>query len=55
MQRYLLDTGPAFDFLFRRKGVESRVEEALRSGSQDWDLYASSGGDCCRAGGQRQL
>jgi tRNA(fMet)-specific endonuclease VapC len=30
----LLDTGPAFDFLFRRKGVEQRVEEARRKGSK---------------------
>lgn len=34
MQRYLLDTGPAFDFLFRRKGVESRVEEARGRGAR---------------------
>jgi tRNA(fMet)-specific endonuclease VapC len=33
-QRYLLDTGPAFDFLFRRKGVEGRVEEARGRGAK---------------------
>ncbi len=32
--RYLLDTGPAFDFLFRRKGVDLRVEEARRRGAK---------------------
>jgi hypothetical protein len=25
-RRRLLDTGPAFDFLFRRKGVDTRAE-----------------------------
>jgi tRNA(fMet)-specific endonuclease VapC len=33
-QRYLLDTGPAFDFLFRRAGVDLRVEEARRRGAK---------------------
>jgi tRNA(fMet)-specific endonuclease VapC len=33
-RRYLLDTGPAFDFLFRRKGVDLRVEEARRLGAK---------------------
>jgi len=33
-QRYLLDTGPAFDFLFRRKGVDVRVEDARRRGAK---------------------
>jgi tRNA(fMet)-specific endonuclease VapC len=33
-QRYLLDTGPAMDFLFRRRGVEGRVEEARRGGAK---------------------
>ena len=33
-QRYLLDTGPTFDFLFRRLGVELRVEEARRRGAK---------------------
>jgi tRNA(fMet)-specific endonuclease VapC len=32
--RNLLDTGPAFDFLFKRKGVDLRVEEARRRGSK---------------------
>jgi hypothetical protein len=31
-RRYLLDTGPAFDFLFRRRGVDVRVEEVRRRG-----------------------
>src|SRR5947209_2881688 len=34
MRRYLLDTGPAFDFLFKRKGVDGRVAEARRSGTK---------------------
>jgi tRNA(fMet)-specific endonuclease VapC len=33
-RRYLLDTGPAFDFLFRRRGVERRVEEARLAGAK---------------------
>jgi tRNA(fMet)-specific endonuclease VapC len=33
-RRYLLDTGPAFDFLFRRKGVDARVEEVRRTGAK---------------------
>jgi tRNA(fMet)-specific endonuclease VapC len=33
-KRYLLDTGPSFDFLFRRRGVDARVEEARRSGAK---------------------
>jgi tRNA(fMet)-specific endonuclease VapC len=33
-RRYLLDTGPAFDFLFRRRGVEVRVEDARRQGGK---------------------
>jgi tRNA(fMet)-specific endonuclease VapC len=33
-RRYLLDTGPAFDFLFRRKGVDLRLEEARRGGAK---------------------
>lgn len=32
--RYLLDTGPAFDFLFQRRGVQDRVEAARRAGSK---------------------
>jgi tRNA(fMet)-specific endonuclease VapC len=32
--RYLLDTGPAFDFLFQRRGVQDRVEAARRTGSK---------------------
>ena len=33
-RRYLLDTGPAFDFLFKRKGIDVRVEEARRNGAR---------------------
>lgn len=33
-RRYLLDSGPAFDFLFKRKGVDLRVEEAKRVGGK---------------------
>ena len=33
-RRYLLDTGPAFDFLFRRKGVDLRLEEVRRRGAK---------------------
>lgn len=33
-RRYLLDTGPAFDFLFRRRAVELRAEEARRGGAK---------------------
>jgi tRNA(fMet)-specific endonuclease VapC len=33
-RRYLLDTGPAFDLLFHRKGVDSRAEEARRAGAK---------------------
>lgn len=33
-RRYLLDTGPAFDFLFRRKGVDLRAEEVRRGGAK---------------------
>jgi tRNA(fMet)-specific endonuclease VapC len=33
-RRYLLDTGPAFDFLFRRRGIEVRVEDARRQGAK---------------------
>ncbi len=32
-RRYLLDTGPAFYLLFRRRGVELGVEEARPGGS----------------------
>ena len=31
-RRYLLDTGPAFDCLFRRRGVHLRAQEARRQG-----------------------
>lgn len=31
-RRYLLDTGPAFDCLFQRKGVDLRVEQARQAG-----------------------
>src|SRR5947209_7427578 len=34
IRRYLLDTGLAFDFLFRRKGVDRRVEDLRRSGAK---------------------
>ena len=30
--RYLLDSGPAFDFLFKRKGIHTRVAEVRRKG-----------------------
>jgi tRNA(fMet)-specific endonuclease VapC len=33
-RRYLLDTGPAVDFLFRRKGVDLRLEDARRRGAK---------------------
>lgn len=33
-RRYLLDSGPAFDFLFRRKGVDDRVAEVRRAGAK---------------------
>jgi tRNA(fMet)-specific endonuclease VapC len=33
-RRNLLDTGPAFDFLFRRRGIDLRVEEARQSGAK---------------------
>ena len=33
-RRYLLDTGPALDFLFHRKGVDVRVQDARRSGAK---------------------
>jgi tRNA(fMet)-specific endonuclease VapC len=33
-RRYLLDTGPAFDFLFKRRGVEERVANARRAGAK---------------------
>jgi tRNA(fMet)-specific endonuclease VapC len=33
-RRYLLDTGPAFDFHFRRKGVDGRAEEARKGGAK---------------------
>lgn len=33
-QRYLLDTGPAFDCLFRRRGVDRRVEQARSRGAK---------------------
>lgn len=32
--RFLLDTGPAFDFLFRRKGIPLRIEDARRNGGK---------------------
>jgi hypothetical protein len=33
-RRYLLDTGPAFDFLFQRRGAQDRVEAARRAGAK---------------------
>jgi hypothetical protein len=33
-RRYLLDTGPAFDYLFQRRGVQNRVEAARRAGAK---------------------
>jgi tRNA(fMet)-specific endonuclease VapC len=33
-RRYLLDTGPAQDFLFGRRGVQARVEAARRAGAR---------------------
>jgi tRNA(fMet)-specific endonuclease VapC len=33
-RRYLLDTGPAQDFLFQRRGVQDRVEQARLSGAK---------------------
>ncbi len=33
-RRYLLDTGPAFDFLFRRRGIDLRAEDARRGGAK---------------------
>jgi len=33
-RRYLLDTGPAFDFLFQRRGVDRRAEEVRRRGAK---------------------
>ena len=32
--RYLLDTGPTFDCMFRRRGVHDRVREARRRGAK---------------------
>ncbi|MSQ95881.1 MAG: hypothetical protein EXR98_15185 [Gemmataceae bacterium] len=31
-RRYMLDSGPAFDFLFKRKGVDARVAALRRKG-----------------------
>ena len=33
-RRYLLDTGPAQDFLFQRRGIQDRAEQARRSGAR---------------------
>lgn len=33
-RRYLLDSGPAQDFLFQRRGIQDRVEAARRSGAK---------------------
>jgi tRNA(fMet)-specific endonuclease VapC len=33
-RRYLLDTGPAFDFLFHRRGVDVRAHDARRGGAK---------------------
>jgi tRNA(fMet)-specific endonuclease VapC len=33
-RRYLLDSGPAQDFLFQRRGVQERVEAARKAGAK---------------------
>ncbi len=33
-RRYLLNTGPAQDFLFQRRGVQGRVEAARWTGAK---------------------
>ena len=33
-RRYLLDSGPAFDFLFKRRGVEDHVAAVRRAGAK---------------------
>lgn len=33
-RRYLLDTGPAQDFLFQRRGIQPRIEQARLSGAK---------------------
>jgi tRNA(fMet)-specific endonuclease VapC len=33
-RRFLLDTGPAFDFLFQRRNVQERMEAARRGGAR---------------------
>jgi tRNA(fMet)-specific endonuclease VapC len=33
-RRYLLDTGPAFHFMFQRRGVQERVEAARQAGAK---------------------
>lgn len=33
-RRFLLDTGPAFDFLFQRCGIQERVEAARQAGAK---------------------
>jgi tRNA(fMet)-specific endonuclease VapC len=33
-RRYLLDTGPAFDFLFQRRDIDHKVEEVRRNGAK---------------------
>jgi hypothetical protein len=34
-RRYLLDSGPAFDYLFKRKGVDTRIAGLRQKGLQD--------------------
>jgi tRNA(fMet)-specific endonuclease VapC len=34
MQRYLLDSGPAQDFLFQRRGIQDRVINARQGGAK---------------------
>jgi len=34
MKRYIFDTGPAFDFIYRRKKVHLRAEAVRRSGAR---------------------
>jgi tRNA(fMet)-specific endonuclease VapC len=34
MKRYILDTGPAFDFIYRRRKVDQRAESARMAGAR---------------------
>lgn len=42
-RRYLLDTGPAQDFLFDRRGVPERVKQARRTGAKVGTCYPALG------------